>query len=59
MSQFFTIHPDNPNPRLIRQAAAMLRDGGEPPNRVEAMLAVQRIVDAAAVSSREGRGVGL
>lgn len=28
MSQFFTIHPDNPNPRLIRQAAAMLRDGG-------------------------------
>lgn len=28
MSQFFTIHPDNPNPRLIRQAAVMLRDGG-------------------------------
>ncbi len=28
MSQFFTIHPDNPNPRLIRQAASMLRDGG-------------------------------
>jgi len=28
MSQFFTIHPDNPNPRLIRQAAAVLRDGG-------------------------------
>ncbi|MDH4234142.1 MAG: L-threonylcarbamoyladenylate synthase [Gallionella sp.] len=28
MSQFFTIHPDNPNPRLIRQAAAMLREGG-------------------------------
>ena len=28
MSQFFTIYPDNPNPRLIRQAAAMLRDGG-------------------------------
>jgi tRNA threonylcarbamoyl adenosine modification protein (Sua5/YciO/YrdC/YwlC family) len=28
MAQFFTIHPDNPNPRLIRQAAAMLRDGG-------------------------------
>ena len=27
MSQFFTIHPDNPNARLIRQAAAMLRDG--------------------------------
>ncbi|MEO8332087.1 MAG: L-threonylcarbamoyladenylate synthase [Gallionella sp.] len=28
MAQFFTIHPDNPNPRLIRQAAAMLREGG-------------------------------
>ncbi|MBK9160289.1 MAG: threonylcarbamoyl-AMP synthase [Nitrosomonadales bacterium] len=28
MAQFFTIHPDNPNQRLIRQAAAMLRDGG-------------------------------
>jgi len=27
MSQFFSIHPDNPNTRLIRQAAAMLRDG--------------------------------
>ncbi len=28
MSQFFIIHPDNPNPRLIRQAAEVLRDGG-------------------------------
>lgn len=28
MAQFFTIHPDNPNPRLIRQAAEVLRDGG-------------------------------
>ncbi len=28
MSQFFTIHPDNPNPRLIRQAAELLRNGG-------------------------------
>ena len=28
MAQFFTIHPDNPNPRLIRQAASVLRDGG-------------------------------
>jgi tRNA threonylcarbamoyl adenosine modification protein (Sua5/YciO/YrdC/YwlC family) len=27
MSQHFVIHPDNPNTRLIRQAAAMLRDG--------------------------------
>jgi tRNA threonylcarbamoyl adenosine modification protein (Sua5/YciO/YrdC/YwlC family) len=28
MSQFFTIHPDNPNPRLIRQATEVLRGGG-------------------------------
>jgi tRNA threonylcarbamoyl adenosine modification protein (Sua5/YciO/YrdC/YwlC family) len=28
MAQFFTIHPDNPHPRLIRQAAAVLSEGG-------------------------------
>lgn len=28
MSQFFSIHPDNPQPRLIRQAALIIRDGG-------------------------------
>jgi tRNA threonylcarbamoyl adenosine modification protein (Sua5/YciO/YrdC/YwlC family) len=28
MSQFFIIHPDNPNPRLIRQTAEVLRSGG-------------------------------
>ncbi len=27
MAQFFVIHPENPQPRLIRQAAAMVRDG--------------------------------
>ena len=27
MSQFFRIHPDNPQPRLIRQAVDMLRPG--------------------------------
>lgn len=27
MAQFFTIHPDNPQPRLVKQAAALLRDG--------------------------------
>ena len=26
MAQFFSIHPDNPQPRLIKQAAEMLRD---------------------------------
>ncbi|MCV6638254.1 L-threonylcarbamoyladenylate synthase [Candidatus Albibeggiatoa sp. nov. NOAA] len=28
MSQFFHIHPDNPQPRLISQAAAIIRAGG-------------------------------
>jgi tRNA threonylcarbamoyl adenosine modification protein (Sua5/YciO/YrdC/YwlC family) len=28
MAQFFQIHPDNPQPRLIRQAVEILRDGG-------------------------------
>lgn len=28
MAQFFTVHPKDPQPRLIRQAAQILRDGG-------------------------------
>lgn len=28
MSQYFTLHPVNPQPRLINQAVALLRDGG-------------------------------
>ncbi len=28
MSQFFQIHPDNPQPRLIKQAVEILRKGG-------------------------------
>jgi len=28
MTQFFSIHPDNPQPRLIRQAAEIVRNGG-------------------------------
>jgi tRNA threonylcarbamoyl adenosine modification protein (Sua5/YciO/YrdC/YwlC family) len=28
MSQFFRIHPDNPQPRLINQAVEIIRDGG-------------------------------
>ncbi|MFZ1811516.1 MAG: L-threonylcarbamoyladenylate synthase, partial [Candidatus Nitrotoga sp.] len=27
MSQFFTIHPNNPQPRLIKQAADLVRNG--------------------------------
>ena len=28
MSQFFQIHPENPQPRLIKQAVEILRNGG-------------------------------
>ena len=28
MAQYFTLHPDTPQPRLIKQAVAILRDGG-------------------------------
>jgi tRNA threonylcarbamoyl adenosine modification protein (Sua5/YciO/YrdC/YwlC family) len=28
MSQFFQIHPDNPQPRLVKQAAQIIRAGG-------------------------------
>lgn len=27
MSQYFAVHPDNPQPRLIKQAAALVREG--------------------------------
>ncbi len=27
MAQFFVIHPDNPQPRLVKQAAALVREG--------------------------------
>ncbi|QJR14102.1 L-threonylcarbamoyladenylate synthase [Usitatibacter palustris] len=28
MAQFFSVHPDNPQPRLIRAAVAIVREGG-------------------------------
>ena len=28
MSQFFLVHPENPQPRLIKQAAEIIRKGG-------------------------------
>jgi tRNA threonylcarbamoyl adenosine modification protein (Sua5/YciO/YrdC/YwlC family) len=28
VAQFFSIHPDNPQPRLVRQAAGIVRSGG-------------------------------
>ena len=28
MAQFFEVHPDNPQPRLLKQAVALLASGG-------------------------------
>jgi len=28
LAQYFSVHPDNPQPRLLQQAAAIIRDGG-------------------------------
>ena len=28
MSQYFVIHPENPQPRFINQAVALIRSGG-------------------------------
>ena len=28
MAQYFSVHPDNPQPRLIKHAVAIIRDGG-------------------------------
>ena len=28
MSQYFEVHPDNPQPRLLKQAAQILQQGG-------------------------------
>ena len=28
MTQFFAIHPDNPQSRLLRQAATIIQEGG-------------------------------
>ena len=28
MAQYFEVHPDNPQPRLLKQAAALLQKGG-------------------------------
>jgi len=59
MSQFFQIHPVNPQPRLIKQAAAIIRDGGiiaVPTDSAYAL--VSRLDDKAAVERlRRIRGV--
>ena len=28
MAQYFSVHPENPQPRLVRQAVEIIREGG-------------------------------
>ena len=59
MAQFFHVHPANPQPRLIRQAAAILRDGGVIAYPTDSSYALGcHIGDAAAAKRiRQIRGV--
>lgn len=60
MAQFFTVHPHDPQPRLIRQAASILRDGGVMayPTDSSYALGCQLGDVAAAHRIRNIRGVG-
>jgi tRNA threonylcarbamoyl adenosine modification protein (Sua5/YciO/YrdC/YwlC family) len=59
MSQYFEIHPDNPQPRLIRQAAQIIESGGIVAVPTDSAYAlVCRLDDKAAVEKlRRIRGV--
>ncbi|MFL6715884.1 MAG: Sua5/YciO/YrdC/YwlC family protein, partial [Burkholderiaceae bacterium] len=59
MSQFFQIHPENPQLRLIRQAAQIIRSGGIVALPTDACYAlVARLDDKAAVDRlRRIRGI--
>ena len=48
MAQYFNLHPDNPQPRLLAQAAALLNQGGvlAVPTDSGYALAGTRLVDA-------------
>ena len=38
MAQYFEVHPDNPQPRLLKQAAALLHRGGVVQDRTNSRL---------------------
>lgn len=59
MSQYFEIHPDNPQPRLVRQAAQIIESGGIVAAPTDSAYAlVCRLDDKAAVEKlRRIRGV--
>ena len=59
MSQFFEVHPDNPQPRLLKQAAQILHEGGIAAIPTDSSYALVCHLDdkAAAESLRRLRGV--
>ena len=52
MAQFFTVHPKNPQPRLIRLAAEILRDGGVIAYPTDSSYALGCHLDDAAAARR-------
>ena len=60
MAQRFQVHPHDPQPRLIRQAAAIIRDGGVVAYPTDSSYALGCRLDdlAAAKRIRQIRGVG-
>jgi tRNA threonylcarbamoyl adenosine modification protein (Sua5/YciO/YrdC/YwlC family) len=52
MAQLFTVHPTHPQPRLIRQAAAILRDGGVVAYPTDSSYALGCRLDDAAATKR-------
>lgn len=59
MAQFFSVHPENPQPRLLKQAAQLLRDGGLAAVPTDSSYAVIARLDdkAAADGLRRLRGL--
>ncbi len=60
MSQYFEVHPDNPQPRLLKQAAQILHAGGIAAVPTDSSYALVCHLDdkAAAEQLRRVRGVG-
>ncbi len=59
MAQYFDVHPDNPQPRLLRQAVALLEQGGVVAVPTDSSYALACHLDdkAAADRLRQIRGV--
>jgi tRNA threonylcarbamoyl adenosine modification protein (Sua5/YciO/YrdC/YwlC family) len=59
MSQYFEVHPDNPQPRLLKQAVQLLHDGGVAAVPTDSSYALVCHLDdkAAAENLRRIRGV--